>query len=892
MRNSVFHQTLAIEFQSLTETMSGPSNAAICFDGPRHAFSLKQHTMILRFVRTSFLFVLASAFIWLFPITGNGQAQRLVVIKVDGLPHRLVDRFVHEINPRTGKSQLPWFEHVFYQNGSRISNFYTRGLSLSGPSWALLDTGQHSQIKGNVEFDRYTMHSYDYLNFIPYYLAFAKEERADMPGVEVLDEVGTPILLDAFPFEERYASFQLYQRGLRWTTLQRGLMNRFTMRSPRELIDEWTIGLDARGILQDQMERELIEKLNNPRIRYLDYYTTEFDHRTHHNRDAQSQLLALQELDSIVGRIWTAIQRSPQANETALVIVSDHGTNTDERVYSQGYNLVDLLGSPAGGGHHVITKRRLMLDYSIKGVNPLVPLITTTTNDSYYLKGQSTDYPTALLDFDGNERATIHLRDSDVNVLHILLQQLLRKDLQDPLRRAVTETFFKTINGRRAEWENDLASLNEELVEVRRWISDQKAIVDKQPKKWTKADTDAGRNLEARRVNARMTSAMEDERSYSEYLRTLSNLLALQRNDFHPDKIKIENVISRRAMGDRNSIFELQNYIVGMAPQGLQVASDGSLDLQKSFKRVNYFSLLHDVTVRNNVQPELSNHPIDFTAIRIPRPQIASVLSDELQSDGDPIWLYGGPDRQALIFSRLDRNDRLSLRYLPISNLTQNAEGGISFETVSWGPGLPLKIWEDPKLNIPGFAARETWLTEWHTDLEWLQALHKTEYSNGLIGVHEQLARHHLDALDVDVAGISTDDRLMRRFRLHQRELAESDLLVLANNHWNFDVRGFNPGANHGSFFRVSTHSTLMMAGGARTGIPVGVAIEEPYDSLSFVPTMLALMGQIEDERNPIPVLWNRGFRTFPGRVIKEVIGPPNKQTPTPVAKGAGSARQ
>src|SRR4051812_42703501 len=80
------------------------------------------------------------------------QAKRVVVIKVDGLPHDTVERFVHVRDPRTGKSLLPWFEHVFYEGGTRLENFYVRGMSLSGPSWSLLDTGQHLQIKGNVEF--------------------------------------------------------------------------------------------------------------------------------------------------------------------------------------------------------------------------------------------------------------------------------------------------------------------------------------------------------------------------------------------------------------------------------------------------------------------------------------------------------------------------------------------------------------------------------------------------------------------------------------------------------------------------------------------------------------------------------------------------------------------
>jgi len=154
-------------------------------------------------------------------------AGRLVVVKVDGLPHDTVERFVRQRDPRTGKSVLPWFEHVFYERGTRLNNFYVRGMSLSGPSWSLLDTGQHLQIKGNVEFDRYTLHSYDYLNFIPFWVANVGGVRVDMPGAELLDEVGVPLLADAYPYDERYISFQLYQRGTRWTTLERGLKNKF-----------------------------------------------------------------------------------------------------------------------------------------------------------------------------------------------------------------------------------------------------------------------------------------------------------------------------------------------------------------------------------------------------------------------------------------------------------------------------------------------------------------------------------------------------------------------------------------------------------------------------------------------------------------------------------------
>jgi hypothetical protein len=822
------------------------------------------------------------------------QAKRVVILKVDGLQPDIVDRFVRERNPRTGKSLLPWTELVFYQQGTRLQNFYVRGMSLSAPSWSMLDTGQHLQIKGNVEYDRFTLHAYDYLNFLPFYISNVGQRRVDMPGAETLDDAGLPLLVDAYAPAERFMSFQLYQRGMRWRTLQYGAQNRF-LKNPRELLDEWTIGFEIRNTVFDQLERELVEKLNNPDFRYLDLYITDFDHMAHHNRDRESHLTALETLDGIIGRIWTAIQKTPQAKDTALILVSDHGFNTDERVYSQGYNLVKLLGSREGGGHHVITKRRLMLEYSIKGTYPLVPLITTTTSESYYLQGQSTDYPTALLDFDGNERASIHLRDSDLNVLHILLQQLQRKDLAPSMRNAVTDAFFKTLDRRRAEWQQELTELNEEISALHRSNDRQRQALDtqekkeKEDKKKAKDAINVGGSEEARRAFARLDSSEADERKYTEYARTLTNLLALRRENFEPSRILIEDVIARGAMGAHNSIQALQNYVVGFAPGGPIFGTDSSLDMAGSFQRVDYFALLHNISVRNNVQPEVEPSPIDFVAVRIPREKIIPLLDKDLRPNSDVVWIYDGQN-QALILSRLDEAGLLSLRYLPVAKLKEDEKGAISFERVEWHEGLPLKIWEDAQLNVPQ-GTRSSWLNEWHTDLEWLRALHKTEYSNGLVGLYEQLARHPNESFETGLPGLSDDERTLRRFHRKQRELVEADLLVLAKNHWNFDVRGFNPGGNHGSFFRISTHSTLMLAGGESTGIPRALVVEEPYDSLSFMPTVLALTGQLKDDRVPVPVLWERGFRRFPGRIITEVLhGTERDKRVSPLAEGVATA--
>jgi hypothetical protein len=825
--------------------------------------------------------------------TALANTKRLVVIKCDGLPYDVVDRLVKQRDIDTGKSTLPWIDHIFYQRGSRLSNFYVRGMSLSAPSWSLIETGQHLQIKGNVEFDRYTLHSYDYLNFFPLYVAGIVGSRIDMRGTEVLDSLGLPMLGDAYPHDESYMGLSLYGRGgVRYSVLQRGLQNRF-MKSPKELFDEWTMGFEMRSALRDQLVRELIGRLSNPKLRYLDLFLADFDHIAHHNNDMQSQVFVLKEMDAIIGQVWTAIQQSPYADDTALVLVSDHGFNSDDKIYSQGYNLVKLLGSRAGGGHHVITKRRLMLDYSIKGVNPLVPLITTTTQDTYYLKGESTTYPTAMLDFDGNERASVHLRDSDLNLLHILLQQMQSRDLPDNVRKAAFDTFFGVIEKRRADWQRDLTELNTELSALSRAVEEQRKLWEAQPKKFTKEQQTAGLDDKAKRIWVQLDRWQTEQKEYGEYAATLQNLLKLSAEAFSPGQIKIASVIPKQSMGDRNSIYELQNYIAGVAPGGLVLNSDGSLNMERSFVRIDYFALLQGVTVRNNVQRGISNRPIDIIATRLPRELVLPLIQDK-DIDPDVIWVSAGPNRQALLLARTDAAGNLSFRYLPISNLTEDANGRVNFQSISWQAGLPLQIFEDANLNIPTID-RTAWLSQWHSDREWLEALHRTHYSNGLIGLHEELARHANEKLSSDDPSLTDQARTMRDYERRKRELVEPEMLIVAQDHWNFDVRGFNPGGNHGSFFRISTHSVFMVAGGRNTNIPRALDINEPYDSLSFVPTLLALTGDLRDDNEPVPTLRERGFSRFPGRVVRELLPQvsPTGNTDTPAAaKGAAKGAQ
>ena len=744
-------------------------------------------------------------------------------------------------------------------------------MSLSAPSWSTLDTGQHLQIKGNVEFDRDILHTYDYLNFIPFYFKQVSGSSVDMPGTEVLDSLGVRMLVDAYDNYQRFPSAQLYGRGARIRSLQRAGQAKF-LKNPIALAGEFFAGFDLRTVVPAQLERELIERLQDPRVQYLDLYETSFDHVAHHNNDRESHLVALRDIDALVGRIWTGIQKSPLASETVLIVVSDHGFNTDERVISQGFNLVKLLGSYAGGGHHVITKRRLLMDYSLKAINPFVPPITTTTSQSYYLKKQSAEYPTALLDFDGNERAGLHLRNSRLNLLHILLQQLQRKDLPTPMRRAATDAFFAALGRDKESWQGDLNQLDEEVTALRPASEKQRALCEAQPKKFTVQDVEMGRDDNARRVCVLARQLAAQVKAYSAHVSIMRNLLSLQPEGFNPFKLRIAELIPEDSMGQRNSVHDLQNYIVGPGPSGLVLKTDGSLDFDRSFVRINYLTLIHGQEARNNVQSGIGSRPVDFIATRIPRAAVAPALSPALQPDEDVVWLYGGPDRQALLLARGEGQGRLQLRYLPIANLVQDEQGLVHFDLIAWQQGLPLHLLEDPRLDVP-LNDRLGWLNDWHTDADWLRAVHKTQYSNGIIGLHEQFTLFPAPGTDVNAAGLSDDEKLLHRFRRRQRQLVETDMLIMANNHWNFDVRGFNPGGNHGSFFRISTHAVLMFAGGEGTGIPKGLAINEPYDSLSLVPTILSLTGNLESDNQPVESLASRGFTKFPGRVIRRSRG-------------------
>jgi hypothetical protein len=245
---------------------------------------------------------------------------------------------------------------------------------------------------------------------------------------------------------------------------------------------------------------------------------------------------------------------------------------------------------------------------------------------------------------------------------------------------------------------------------------------------------------------------------------------------------------------------------------------------------------------------------VDFIAGRIETAEAQRAFGE---SDiAGAVWLYESEDTQVVVLWR-QNGANFEVRYVPVTELRADESGSISFEPAPLRPGLPLRLVEDASLRAPADMDKTKWLDEWHTDREWLEATYATRYSNGIVGITEQFRDLAIDTPQWAQKAGAEERNMARRFALRGRERKQAELLIFASDHWNFNVRRFNPGGNHGSFLQASTHSVLMFSGGSDTRIPKGKVIEMPYDSLSFVPTLLELAGR------PEPAL--------PGRPIQEV---------------------
>ena len=175
---------------------------------------------------------------------------------------------------------------------------------------------------------------------------------------------------------------------------------------------------------------------------------------------------------------------------------------------------------------------------------------------------------------------------------------------------------MQIIEANRPVWSKTLEQLNEELAALRKAIDRQQALIHSEPEKFKKLDFHPAQNQEARRHLVTLDTWQTDERGYQEYARAMQRLLDLKDADLDPARLRIETLVPKGVMGEPNSLYQLQNYVAGLSGNGIEFTAGGSVDLDRTFQRVNYFDMLASARVRNLVQRDLGIEPVDFVATR------------------------------------------------------------------------------------------------------------------------------------------------------------------------------------------------------------------------------------------------------------------------------------
>lgn len=830
---------------------------------------------------------------------------RVVVIKFDGLSPSDVERFVHQPDPRTGRTQLPWIKHLFYDGGVRFDSFYARGMSLSMTSWAILDTGRHGVIKGNWEVDRHTGEAMDYLNLFQFHAEAVRLRRVYPQSVEVLDAAGVPLAADAFRFEERRQGIQLLRRGtMFFDFLDVGLEP--IKGSVRERVAGLLAGIDYEEAFAAATLEDLVQAAADPRIRYVDYYNPYVDHRIHDDNDERQLLGALREVDRVVGAAFEAVARSGAAERTVIVVVGDHGITYDEEGrYSHGLNLVSRLTRRDLGAHNVLSRRGPLSQYSLQGsiFKPLPPVSTLTRAAEPFAGAARKDQATCAIDSDGNERLQIHLRSPELARLQLLLHALRERKLDPERRAAVERAALDVLERNRASWQAEASEIREELRALealrraalaeearlerintgdRRFVERPAAAVESRLRPYEGASalntsdpsTDSlQRERELHAIAWKYGRLIENYRRYCESLELRASIGTAKALVRAPE----ERLFGDRDLGSHVPAAELRAYPVGLREIALD--SEGRLDAAKTFATVDYPAAFTALRVANTVYPEFDTRPVEFVAYRLPTAATAdaaarsgAISREDAGAVTSALVIFGSERSQLLLLVQARPGGDARIAAVPILTVRIDSQtGDVALERDAWRPGLPLRLYEDPALSVTG--DRSAWLSAFHSDREWLDAVHRTGLGLGVPGLVEVFSNEYEESFARAASRETTSEgRLARRLELRRRRAMETDMFVHVAPNWNFNAMDFNAGGNHGGFSRRSMRSVLWLHGGDATRVRPGpLVVARAYDGLDFVPTLFELAGVTTGGALP-PALLRGGFTPFPGRVAVEAL--------------------
>ena len=807
---------------------------------------------------------------------------RLIEIKVDGLSPLLLDALMDPDDPaklarlpdpegfrravalfrqQTGQQDLlPNLRRYFYQGGVRTENMVSGTVTLSAVAWSVIDTGQPSVVKRHMTFSRQTGYLRSHLDGFRDTYEFAMRRGRKTSALWELDQAGVSLFSDAFQPWRRYETPQIFYR-LTPRDYLAGMARAYTL-GGHSLSDPWQIirthltrrveGMDYPDFAEEFLATHLAEKILEPDVvageRY-DYLSAFFsiDHQHHVDPNPENLVHRLMRLDHRLGRILAAVERSQRRDQTLVAIVSDHGSEYQPGAINLAWPITRMFRTRALGGHTVATVMAedagRVLSNPIPGVD--FPRVYESPYSPYGKAagpGGEDDYVTAFLDNFGNARAELHLRNNDLNRLHLLLlarQRKLTEEQRERLRQLLREAA-----GSVRQWlEPELADYRAYFEGVHAWLP---ALGKRADPYWR----DAAARLRA-----------ENERDAAP-LRLLARLAELCRA---PDPLawlderdpKISDLIPKKYLGPRNSVFQLTHYTLGLDDNLAWVETTG--DTAGRTMPMDYVQALSSYHAPN---PPASGepNPTDLIVRALPAAAIAEALRARDSSAAVPLlrsafWIVSTAENnlrrggQALLVEAADGK----LRYLPVRRLRQDADGRFTWEPHDELD--PLGLLYDPEFRAESGEPAFLWLERFHSPREWLRATYNTRYSAAVL-TFADIAGFHADEFianpefQASLAGFPSDEMKQSYLRGLRWKYAgqQADLLVWSSYLWNYSSKSHTSGGSHGGLPPAVARTAFLLWGGRDFGLPAGSAIEEPATTFDIVPTLARLLGMLDGD--------------------------------------------
>lgn len=853
------------------------------------------------------------------------ERPRIIVIKVDGLSPWLVEAAVHpeddEVVNRlddpvefrravanyrraSGRQQLlPNIERYFFRDGVRARYLYSATVTLSAAAWSVLDTGQPSIIKGHGVFERDTGHMRSYLDFLRDTVDFVKRRGDKTLGVWVLDQAGVSLVADAFEPEREWMAPQMYVRpDLREYLAHLGLTyvtggHKFS--EPVKIV-KTHLGRRANdtaqyveygeGFMMDQVSEHILARdyTGDEPFDLLSGYFTQVDHQQHAEPSPEGLLFKLIHFDELLGRVFHAVEQSQRRGRTYVVVISDHGQEFVPGLTATSVPLTRVFRTRWLGGH---TTQTLLSEETDRALTvPLAGVDFPRVYESDFspygkaAPGGSGEkgWPTAYVEPFGNARAEIHLRNNDLNRLHLVLLALRRGGWNEDQWHRIGERLQESLSAI-GRW---LPAELETMRDYRAGALDRVRFLEKSADPYQR-DSAARLQVEMGRLEPQLETLTQLEglinQSHSQ------SVLGVLREK----RFRVEEFIPKKFYGPRNSFYQLSHYTIGLDDQQRWVES--TIDPGGHRVPMNYFQILADYEVANPPTPD-NHNPFDLIVYAIPPESIWPALVERgivgpEERGRDVIWVRSTAENnprkggEALILRRDDNQ----VKYVPIENLVEDIEGRFSFTTGA--PKDPLQLLSDSSFRAAAGEDPTAWLAEWHTPQTWLEAIHQTRYTNALLvflDLAGQNFRRSIGTPDFErnLVGFSSDAAKQRYIRGLLRKYGNfmGDFWVWSSEHFNFSSKGPEPAGAHGGLGWRVAQTSFMVWGGEQTDLRRGTLLEERATTLDVAPTLLCLAERLDRSRRPTPLheaAPPRPFLPFPGRVL-DIFAHPTACGPAP----------